>query len=127
MYVDIHFILAVLHIFIIAPIFFAIAFFRNDMPIWAFQAILGLGLVLLAYQGYKLFIRLVQKSSYAWVNAIHVFLIAPLLLYIGYNQQKTPRAAYELTAMAGFAVLGYHLYSLVQQINTVTPPSKPSA
>lgn len=118
---DSHMILSLFHIFLVAPLFFAIAFFRNTLPPWAFQALLVLGLLLLVYQGYKLAVRIYQGSVYAWVNAIHVLLVAPLLLYIGYYGTKTPTAAYELCAMAGFAVLGYHLYSLVKMVHIVVP------
>jgi hypothetical protein len=116
---DHHLILALFHIFFVVPLFFLIAFFRKDMPVWAYNAILGLGLFVLAYQAYKLVVRLQAHSSYAWVNAIHVLFIAPLLIYIGFQQKETIRAAYELCIMVGSAALGYHTYSLVQQINTV--------
>jgi len=116
---DHHLILSLFHIFLVAPLFFVIAFLRSDLPLWAYQALIGLGLFVLVYHGYKLFLRLSQRSSYVWVNAIHVLFVAPLLLYIGYNKQETPRGAYEIAAMTGFAVLGYHLYSLVQQIHVI--------
>jgi hypothetical protein len=34
-------------------------------------------------------------------------------------EQQTPRAAYELLAMAGFAAAGYHIYYLIQMMNLV--------
>ena len=119
MHFDSHLILSLFHIFFVVPLFFLIAFFRKDMPVWAYNTILGLGLFVLAYQAYKLVSRLQAHSAYAWVNAIHVALIAPLLIYIGYQQKETPRFAYELCIMVGSAALGYHTYSLVQQINIV--------
>ena len=116
-----HIILALFHILVVAPLLFGIAFVRSDLPAWAFQALIVLGLFLLAYQSYKWVVRYSQGSAYAWVNAIHVLFVAPLLLYIGTNGTATPTAAYEVCAMAGFAVLGYHLYSLVKMIHVVTP------
>jgi len=59
-------------------------------------------------------------DSSLWVNLIHMLVVAPLLLWIGYYGKETSRAAYELLLMTGFAALGYHLYSLALQINTVT-------
>jgi hypothetical protein len=50
---------------------------------------------------------------------IHVFLIAPLLIYIGYNKKETPRFAYELILILGFGAGGYHLYSLVKQLDVL--------
>jgi hypothetical protein len=35
------------------------------------------------------------------------------------NQKETARAAYEMCIMVGSAVLGYHTYSLVKQVNVV--------
>lgn len=74
---DSHMILSIFHIFVVAPLFFAIAFFRNNLPPWAFYALIALALVLFAYQGYKWALRVSQGSVYAWVNAIHVLFVAP--------------------------------------------------
>jgi hypothetical protein len=47
---------------------------------------------------------------------MHVGLIAPLLLYIGYQQKDTPRQAYEMLLLLAFAAVGYHLFSLVRML-----------
>jgi hypothetical protein len=112
-------ILSLFHILFVAPLFFAIAFFRSDMPVWAFRTLFVLGLFLLIYHGYKFFLKLSQRSSGAWINAIHVLLFAPLLIYIGLEQKETPRAAYELSIMLGFAALGYHLYYFIHSLQVV--------
>jgi hypothetical protein len=116
---DTHTILAIFHILFVAPLFFAIAFFRSNIPVWAFRALFGLGLFVLVYHSYKFFLKLSKHSSGAWINAIHILVAAPLLIYIGLEQKEAKRAAYEISLMVGFAVLGYHLYSLVQQLNTI--------
>jgi len=114
---DVHMILAFFHIFCVAPLLFVIAFFQDKMPDWAYTAILGLGLFLIIYQSYKYVLRLSQKSAYAWVNLFHMIIVAPLLLYIGYNRRETPRSAYELCIMVGFAALGYHTYSAIKMLH----------
>jgi len=111
-----HLLLAVFHILFVAPLFFGIAFMRSQMSDWMYTAILVLGLLILFYHAYKFMIRWQAKSSNLWINAIHVALVAPLLLYIGYMRKDTPRAGYELAAMTGFAALGYHLYSLILEL-----------
>jgi hypothetical protein len=58
--------------------------------------------------------------SSLWVNLIHMFLVAPLLLWIGYHGKNTGRAAFELVLMLAFAALGYNLYGLILGMNTVT-------
>ena len=117
---DHHAILALFHILFVAPLFFVIAFFRSDMPTWAFWSLFLLGLFVLLYHSYKFFLRLSKHSSSAWINAIHIIVVAPLLIYIGLEKEKTARAAYEIAIMVGFATLGYHLYSLVHQLHVIS-------
>jgi hypothetical protein len=48
-----------------------------------------------------------------------MFLIAPLLVYIGYNGYNgtdIPRKFFELLLMAGFAAIGYHGFYLVHSV-----------
>jgi hypothetical protein len=47
------------------------------------------------------------------VNLLHVFLVAPLLLWIGYHEKKTERPAYDMLLIAAFGAFGYHLYKLI--------------
>jgi len=114
---DYHITLSLFHIFFVVPLFLYIGFYRSACPEWFFKSILVLGLVVLAYHGYKLFLRLKSGSNYSWVNLLHVWTVAPLLIYIGYNKKDTPRFAYELSIMTAFAAGGYHLYSIVNQLD----------
>jgi hypothetical protein len=114
MKLDQHFILAVFHLLIVAPLFLFIGFQRSSTPSWVYLAIFAMGALILLYHGFKLVVRAINHSEYAWVNAIHVVLVAPLLLYIGYHKKDTPRFAYELLLLLGFAATGYHLFSLVR-------------
>jgi hypothetical protein len=117
---DHHSLLSLFHILFVAPLFFVIAFFRSDMPVWAFRTLFVLGLFVLLFHAYKFFLRLVKHSTLSWVNAIHILVASPLLIYIGLEQKNAARAAYEISIMTGFAVLGYHLYSLVQSLHVVS-------
>jgi hypothetical protein len=100
------------HIFIVFPLLMYIAVFRGFVPLWAYQGILGLGVVLLVYHLYRLITKWKANSITVWVNAIHVLFVAPLLIYIGKNAYDTPRWAFEILAMGAFATLGYNLYGL---------------
>jgi hypothetical protein len=113
---DIHFGLSLFHILVVAPLFLFIGFQRASTPTWLYYALLGIGLVIMVYHGFRLMARLRDNSGYAWVNIIHILFIAPLLLYIGYHKKDTPRSAYELLLMLGFAAIGYHLFSLVRNL-----------
>jgi membrane-bound metal-dependent hydrolase YbcI (DUF457 family) len=79
------------------------------------------------YHGYKTFIKWKAQSPSLWVNAIHFFVVAPLLIYIGSKGYDTPRWAYEILALLGFSALGYHIYAIIMQIqemNSVGPLKK---
>lgn len=116
MNIDYHFILSTFHILIIVPFFLYIGFQRSFAPVWIYNATLTIGFIVLLFHGYKLGVRLSRNSEFAWVNAIHVLLVGPLLIYIGFHKQNTPRMAYELLLMLGFAAAGYHLFSLVRML-----------
>ena len=113
---DNHFMLSLFHILVIAPLLLFVGFQRADTPPWLYNVFLVMGIIILFYHGYRLSVRLRDNSGYAWVNLIHMLFVAPLLLYIGYHKKETPRSAYEITMMLGFAALGYHLFSLVRSI-----------
>ena len=114
MKLDQHFIVAVFHLLLVVPLFLFIGFQRSSTPTWVYLAIFVIGVFIFLYHGFKLVVRALKHSEYAWVNAIHVILVAPLLMYIGYHKKDTPRSAYELLLLLGFAAAGYHLFSLVR-------------
>lgn len=122
--IDPHIVIALFHIFLVAPLFFVVAYMRGNTPEWLYWIMLILGLVVLVYHAYKGYIKYMFKSNSVWVNLIHVLFVAPLLIYIGYRQKETLRFAYELLFMGGFAVVGYHTLSLVRSLETMDRMSK---
>ena len=116
---DSHITLALFHILAVAPLFLFVAFMRSSTPTWVYLLITGLGLLILVYHGYKLMTRIKAGSSYVWVNAIHVLFVAPLLIFVGTKQVDAPRYSYELLALVGFSALGYHMYSLIREIQLI--------
>ena len=104
------------HLLVIAPFFIYVAFMRGQLVPWIFHILLGLGLLVLVYHAYKTAIKWNASSVSVWVNIIHVILVGPLLIYIGAKSYDTPRWAYEVLAMTGFAAGGYHLYSMILQL-----------
>jgi len=115
--VSIHVYISLIHIFLIVPALLAVAFFRSENPDWVYNSLVATGLVVMLYHGYKAFLALMKQTGRAWLYLIHSLLFAPLLLYIGINQKNTPRAAYEMLAMVGFAGLGYHLWSVLTELH----------
>jgi hypothetical protein len=74
--------------------------------------LLILGIIIIIYHSYKAYIKL-KAGKNPWVNWIHILLVGPLLIYIGYNNKNTPRLYYELLLMLGFAAIGYHGYYMI--------------
>lgn len=81
------------------------------MPEYLFPGITGLGLFIILYHIYKA----IYKKD-AWVNYIHIFLIGPLLVLIGYLNKSAPRKLFEIILMFAFASIGYHGYYMVNEI-----------
>jgi hypothetical protein len=119
-----HIPIALFHILVVAPFFLYVAFVRGQVMPWIFTAMLVLGLVILVYHAYKTVVKWKAHSLTAWVNIIHVIAVAPLLIYIGSSAYDTPRWAFEVLAMFGFAAAGYHLYNLVLEIQAMYEPEK---
>lgn len=117
-----HIPIALFHILVVAPFFLYVAFVRGQLPPWIFTVMTGLGLVILFYHAYKTIVKWRAHSMSAWVNIIHVVAVAPLLIYIGASAFDTPRWAFEVLAMFGFAAAGYHLYNLVMEIQEMYDP-----
>ena len=116
--------ISMFHILIIVPLFLYVAFVRGQLPSWIFPVLLGLGILIFVYHLYKTMIKWKANSPSVWVNIIHVLVIAPMLIFIGAKSYDTPRWAYEVLAMLGFSALGYHLYSIVLEIQDMSDKQK---
>lgn len=105
----------IFHIIVVVPFLLYVAIVRGQLMPWIFSVLSGLGIIILVYHGYKTFIKWKANSPSLWVNAIHLFAIAPLLIFIGSKGYDTPRWAFELLALLAFGALGYHIYSIILQ------------
>lgn len=110
---DIFFLVVILHVAVIAPVLLWVGFNRAATPEWMYSVLFGVGIIVLIYHAYKTILRLITKSPLVWMNIIHVLLVAPLLLWIGYYGKRTERPAYDMLLLASFGALGFHLYKLV--------------
>ncbi len=108
--VDAYLMLIVFHVAVIAPTLMFVGFSRAATPDWLYNVLLGVGILVFVYHGYKAVTRLVARSPIVWVNLIHALLVAPLLIWIGFHGKKTGRPAYDMLLMTAFAVFGFHLY-----------------
>ena len=97
------------HILIVGSLFLYVGIERTNIPSFMFPLLLGLGVIVILYHIFKVYTYMKQGRGY-WVNLIHILLVGPLLVYIGYNGEKTARLYFELLLMLGFASIGYHGY-----------------
>jgi hypothetical protein len=106
---DYHTLLHYVHILVVAPLFFYVG--TQSVPDFVFTILFYLGIFVLIAHIYFAYNKIKNNKS-TWVNLIHIFIIAPLLIYIGYNKRATERKYFEFLLMLGFAALGYHSYYL---------------
>jgi hypothetical protein len=101
-----------LHALLIGPAFLYIGYYRDQVPDVAFYVLFAAGIVVLLYHLYRAFLKIKDGKS-AWVNWIHIFLVAPLLLLVGYLHKDAGRRYFEMMLLLGFAACGYHgLYAV---------------
>jgi len=110
---DAFFLLSILHVAVIVPFLLWVGFNRAATPDWMYSVLFGTGIIVMLYHSYKAISRLIAASPVIWINLIHVFLVAPLLLWIGYYAKRTERPAYDMLLIAAFGALGFHLYKLI--------------
>jgi len=109
---DTHKLVHLFHIIIVGSLFLYVGIKRNSINKIFYPILLGLGVIIIFYHIFKVYNYLTQGKP-IWVNLIHIFLIGPLLIYIGYNRENTSRLYFELLLMLGFASIGYHGYYLL--------------
>lgn len=102
-----------LHIIIIGGLFLYVGIRRQGISSYLFPFLLCLGLVIVFYHIFKAYNYATLGKS-IWVNLIHILIVGPLLIYIGYNATETARLYFEVLLMLGFAAIGYHGYYLLQ-------------
>lgn len=115
---DAYFLVAIFHVVVIVPLLLWVGFNRAATPEWLYSVLFGTGILVLVYHAYKAVSRLIAASPVVWINLIHVLLIAPLLIWIGYYAKRTERPAYDMLLIVAFGAFGYHLYKLVVMSQT---------
>ncbi len=100
------------HIIIVGGLFLYIGINRENIFKPLFNILLFLGFIIIFYHLYKVYDYLNTGKS-IWVNLIHILIIGPLLIFIGYNRENISRKYFEILLMLGFASIGYHSYYLL--------------
>ena len=121
---DIYLLVAVMHLAFIVPLLMYVGFNRAATPEWVYNVLFGIGLLVLAYHSYKGAIRWAAGSQLVWIHLIHIFLVVPVLLWVGYHGKKTERPAYDMILMLAFAALGHHVYKMIVVSQTFVKPAE---
>ena len=108
---DKNFLVHLFHILIVGGLFLYVGIKKLEIPNFMYSFLLILGIIIIGYHGFKVYKKL-KEGLNPWVNYIHIFLVGPLLVYIGINKEKTQRLYFEILLMSGFAAIGYHTYYL---------------
>jgi hypothetical protein len=109
-----HLVLNAAHAVVIGPALLYIGLFPENVPDYAYTALMILGAGILIYHAYKAYYKLKDGRS-AWINWIHIFLVAPLLMIVGYMKKETNRRFLEMLLLLGFAATGYHGLYLIRE------------
>lgn len=103
------------HILAVSTVFLYVGIMQKKSSKFLFPLLLVTGIVIVLYHSYKLYEHLLSKHR-IWVNLMHILLFGPLIIYIGYFGEETPRMWFEILLMLGFSALGYHAYYLLNEI-----------
>jgi hypothetical protein len=106
------FLIHLAHLLVFSTLLFYIGVMGVKLPGFIFPLLLVLAVGILGYHVYKA----ISMPKYAWVNYIHIFLVVPLFLVIGYYGKATPSMFFEFSLMLGFAAFGYHGYSMLKEM-----------
>jgi hypothetical protein len=98
------------HIIIVGGLFLYVGIMKTSIYNFVYYILLVLGIIIIIYHVYKSIIAPQRK----WINYIHIFIVGPLLIYIGYNKNNTSRKFFEILLMLAFSAIGYHLYYLFE-------------
>ncbi len=99
------------HILIFSSLLFYVGIVGTKMPSFMFPLLIVIGLGVLGYHIYKA----LSMPKYAWANYIHIFLVAPLLVLIGFYGKETSYVFFQYCLMLAFASFGYHAYSIAKE------------
>ena len=100
------------HIIFVGGLFLYIGIKQKNMPSYMYNVILTIGTLILFYHGYKGYSKFISGKN-PWINLFHILIVAPLLIYIGYEKANSPRQYFEYIFMLAFAAIGYHTYYMV--------------
>ena len=110
---NIHVLISLFHIFFVGPLLLYVGMSNGNLSNVALWSILVLGVGVGLFHLSKVW-TLGIKSG--WIYALHAFIFAPLLVYVGIMGKNAFIAAFSILKMLAFATIGYHGLYLFQQV-----------
>jgi hypothetical protein len=55
-----------------------------------------------------------DQQSKIWVNLIHILIVFPLFIYIGFKCEDIKRPYLEMLLLVAFAAIGYHAFNFIR-------------
>ena len=105
------------HIILVGGLFLYVSLKNASMSKFMFPFLFFLGFIIIIYHSYKSYTYYLLKKSFN-VNLFHIFIVAPLLIYIGCEEPAPNKFAYQLLLMLAFSVIGYHGYYMILDFNS---------
>jgi hypothetical protein len=99
--------LRLIHIMVIGVLLLYIGVMGFATHPYVFILSFALGVFIILYHGYRAY-----QNKAAWINLAHIFIFAPLFLYVGWKKENTEKCFFQLLAILGFGVIGFHSYKL---------------
>ena len=81
------------HILFVGSLFLYVGLMKRSNPSLMYPVLLLLGIVIILYHSFKAYKYMKKGKGYS-VNLFHIFVVAPTLIYIGYNKEKTNNMYY---------------------------------
>ena len=103
------------HVLLVGPTLLYTGFSPESIPDSVYTGFLVAGIFILGFHAYRAYTKLRDNKS-AWINWIHIFLVAPLLMIIGYHKKDANRRYFEMLLLLGFAAVGYHGLYLIREM-----------
>ena len=103
-----HVIVQWLHVLVFGPLFIYLAIRRSSVKPIIYPIVFCIGILVILYHGYKM----TKNPRWGHIYLLHILVIAPSLLAIGYYKDKTNYMVYDYLLLLGSAAIGYNLMKL---------------
>lgn len=113
MNLDKHALISLFHILFVGPLLLYVGMSKGDLSNVVLWSILVLGIGVGLFHLSKV---ITLGLTRGWIYALHAFIFAPLLVYVGFKGKEAFVAALSILKMLAFATIGYHGLYLFQQI-----------